>query len=68
MKYCKYTAKDAAGSTVTGICHKSRLEYLAVPGVSISFDMISDDECAKTVAGWNGDEIAPAPAKKKAVA
>ena len=68
MKYCKYTAKAADGIPTTGVCHKSRIEYLATPGASVSFDMISDEEYAKTVAGWNGDEIAPATAKKKAVA
>ena len=69
MKYCKYTAKDADGNATTGVCHKSRLEYLATPGASVAFEMISDDEYAKTVASWNGAEISPAAsAKKRAVA
>ena len=69
MKYCKYTAKDVDGNSTTGVCHKARIEYLAIPHASVAFEMISDEEYNKTINGWNGSETATTVlAKKKAVA
>lgn len=72
MKYVHYKTSDAAGGSDEareGVCHKSKLEYLAAPGVAVSFEPVSDEDYAALVEKWNGVETAPAAkAKPKKVA
>lgn len=63
MKYCQYSL-SVGDDTQHGVCHKSKIEYLLVPGASLSATMIDDEEHAKLVDSWGGVEIAPAKAKK----
>lgn len=79
MKYCHYTTsrvevsedEKATSTTVPveeGVCHKSRLEYLAEPGVTVSFEMISDEDMSALVGKWGGVEVKPNDARLKQLA
>lgn len=64
MKYAHYQHTDAEGVQSEGVCHKSRLEYLATPGSVMSIDMVDDEQYAKLVDSYGGVETAPAAKAK----
>ena len=68
MKYCHYFQRSANGVEVEGVCHKSKLEYLATPGSTLKIDVIDDERYAELVEDYGGVETAPvkAPPKVKA--
>lgn len=64
MKYVHFTSTNDQGVVIEGVCHRSKLEFLAVPTCKISFEPISDEDHAKLVDKWGGVEIAPAAKAK----
>lgn len=64
MRYVQYESKDTEGKISQGVCHKSRLEYLAVPDAVVSFSVISDETYAELVESYGGVETAPAAKAK----
>lgn len=60
MKYVHFVSTNDQGTEIEGVCHKSKLEYLAVPTCKIAFEPISDEDYAKLVDSYGGVETAPA--------
>ena len=55
MKYCNYV-QTVGDAVVEGVCHKSKLEYLATPGATVSFTVIDDEKYAELVESYGGVE------------
>lgn len=68
MKFAHYNKTNADGTKVEGLCHRSKLEYLAEEGATFNVAMISDEDAAELTAQWGGVEIAPPAAEQKAIA
>lgn len=60
MKYVRYTQTVVNRPVVDGVCHRSKVEHLFVPGASVIATTISDEEHARIVEEWGGVEVKPA--------